>query len=166
PRARGDERPPGRAAEGSGGPTEHKTATGTACAPPSGKAGAEARPPRPRHGRRCRRKKRLAVARSPRFRLCVLAGVTWLALLLGTTPGHHAAAQLLNPSSENLPLQVQADSGIEWQQNEKVYIARGNAVATRGPASVRADTLIAHYREVKGSSAAASTGGNTEIYRV
>ena len=107
------------------------------------------------------------MARSPRFHLCVLAAVTWLALLLGTTPGHHAAAQLLNPSSENLPLQVQADSGIEWQQNEKLYIARGNAVATRGPASVRADTLIAHYREVKGSSsAAASTGGNTEIYRV
>ena len=106
------------------------------------------------------------MARSPRFHLCVLATVTWLALLLATTPGHHAAAQLLNPSSENLPLQVQADSGIEWQQNEKLYIARGNAVATRGPASVRADTLIAHYREVKGSSAAASTGGNTEIYRV
>src|SRR5207248_2938964 len=44
--------------------------------------------------------------------------------------------------------------------------ARGNAVATRGPASVRADTLIAHYREVKGGGAADNTGGNTEIYRV
>ena len=106
------------------------------------------------------------MARSQRFRLCVVAAVTGLLLLLGTTPGHHAAAQLLNPSADNLPLQVQADSGIEWQQNEKLYIARGNAVATRGPASVRADTLIAHYREVKGSGAAASTGGNTEIYRV
>src|SRR5947199_10710525 len=87
-----------------------------------------------------------------------------MSLLVVASPDHHAIAQLLNPSSENPPLQVQADSGIEWQQNEKLYIARGNAVATRGPASVRADTLIAHYREVKGSSAAASTGRNTEIY--
>jgi len=106
------------------------------------------------------------VTRSRCSRLCVVAAATGLLLLLGTTPGHDAAAQLLNPSGDNLPLQVQADSGIEWQQNEKLYIARGNAVATRGPAAVRADTLIAHYREVKGNAAAASTGGNTEIYRV
>jgi membrane fusion protein (multidrug efflux system) len=73
---------------------------------------------------------------------------------------------------------VQADSGIEWQQNDKLYIARGNAVATRGPAAVHADTLIAHYRDVKGggstgnvganasANAGGNTGGNTEIYRV
>ena len=107
------------------------------------------------------------------------AGVIGLTLLIAAVPGHRATAQLLNPSADNQPLQVQADSGIEWQQNEKLYIARGNAVATRGPASVRADTLIAHYREVKGSGGAnastntnantntdINTGGNTEIYRV
>jgi lipopolysaccharide export system protein LptA len=80
-------------------------------------------------------------------------------------PGHRPAAQLLSPSGENLPLQVQADSGIEWQQDAKAYIARGNAVATRGPTQVHADTLIARYRETKAGSGG-NAGGNTEIYRV
>ncbi|HEX6442499.1 MAG TPA: LptA/OstA family protein [Stellaceae bacterium] len=114
------------------------------------------------------------MARTRCHNLSALGGAISLALLIAAVPGHRAAAQLLNPSSDNQPLQVQADSGIEWQQNEKLYIARGNAVATRGPASVRADTLIAHYREVKGggpntnttTNTDINTGGNTEIYRV
>ncbi len=89
-----------------------------------------------------------------------------LSLLLTGMPLHRPSAQLLNPSAENLPLQVQADSGIEWQQDAKAYIARGNAVATRGPTQVHADTLIARYREVKGSGNSGNAGGNTEIYRV
>jgi lipopolysaccharide export system protein LptA len=89
-----------------------------------------------------------------------------LSLLLAGMPSHRPAAQLLNPSAENLPLQVQADSGIEWQQDAKAYIARGNAVATRGPTQVHADTLIARYREVKGGGNSGNAGGNTEIYRV
>jgi lipopolysaccharide export system protein LptA len=102
------------------------------------------------------------------------AVVLGLALLLASLPASRLAAQLLNAPNDNLPLQVQADSGIEWQQNNQLYIARGNAVATRGPSEVHADTLIAHYREVKGAPAAANSpdnsggnpGGNTEIYRV
>jgi lipopolysaccharide export system protein LptA len=98
---------------------------------------------------------------------CVsVSGFAAAILLLATIPGHRASAQLLNPSADNLPLEVQADSGIEWQQDQKLYVARGNAVATRGPASVRADTLIAHYREVKGSGTGGNASGNTEIYRV
>jgi lipopolysaccharide export system protein LptA len=89
-----------------------------------------------------------------------------LSLLLTGMPLHRPSAQLLNPSAENLPLQVQADSGIEWQQDAKAYIARGNAVATRGPTQVHADTLIARYREVKGGGNSGNAGGNTEIYRV
>jgi lipopolysaccharide export system protein LptA len=97
-----------------------------------------------------------------------------LAALLAALPAPRLAAQLLNAPNDNLPLQVQADSGIEWQQNNQLYIARGNAVATRGPSEVHADTLIAHYREIKGGASAApssgntagDTGGNTEIYRV
>ena len=92
--------------------------------------------------------------------------VLGLSLLLVGMPDHRLAAQLLNPSGENLPLQVQADSGIEWQQDAKAYIARGNAVATRGPTQVHADTLIARYREVKGGGNGGNAGGNTEIYRV
>jgi lipopolysaccharide export system protein LptA len=72
-----------------------------------------------------------------------------------------AANQPTGPTPDQ-PLQIQADSGIEWQQNAHLYIARGNAVATRGESTVHADTLIAHYRDAKGGNA----GGNTEIYRV
>src|SRR5579864_8706355 len=73
-----------------------------------------------------------------------------------------AAAQTPAPN-DNQPLQIQADSGIEWQQDQHLYIARGHAVATRGVTEVHADTLIAHYREAKGGG---NTGGNTEIYRL
>jgi lipopolysaccharide export system protein LptA len=80
------------------------------------------------------------------------------------------SAQIGAPNDDQ-PLQVQADSGIEWQQNAHLYIARGNAVATRGDSEVHADTLIAHYREVKNggnTSTGGNTnaGGNTEIYRI
>jgi len=98
-----------------------------------------------------------------------IAGIAILAALRLTS----ASAQLVAPG-DNSPLQIQADSGIEWQQNNQLYIARGNAVATRGPSEVHADTLIAHYREIKGGAAAApppgntaaDPGSNTEIYRV
>ena len=86
-----------------------------------------------------------------------------LALVLGGLSASPAAAQLPGGQADNgQPVQIQADSGIEWQQDQHLYIARGNAVATRGPSEVHADTLVAHYREAKNGN----TGGNTEIYRV
>jgi len=83
-------------------------------------------------------------------------------LLLSAVACSEAWAQAVAPG-DNLPVQIQSDSGIEWQQDAHLYIARGNAVASRGPSEVHADTLIAHYREAKGGG---NTGGNTEIYRV
>src|SRR5215472_10118606 len=73
-----------------------------------------------------------------------------------------AAAQGLNlgAASEDRPLAISATSGIEWQQDAQIYIARGNATAKRGTTEVDADTLTAHYRPSKGS------GGETEIYRL
>jgi lipopolysaccharide export system protein LptA len=56
------------------------------------------------------------------------------------------------------PIQVTADQGIEWQQTDKRFIARGNAKATQGDMNVSADELTAHYRETK--------TGATEVYRV
>jgi lipopolysaccharide export system protein LptA len=85
-----------------------------------------------------------------------------LALLLSAIALSGAGAQVTAPGA-NQPVQIQADSGIEWQQDAHLYIARGNAVATRGPGEIHADTLIAHYRDAKGGG---NTGGNTEIYRV
>jgi lipopolysaccharide export system protein LptA len=92
------------------------------------------------------------------------AGVTGigLALLICAIRLPAANAQTA-PPADNLPVQIQADSGIEWQQDQHLYVARGNAVAIRGPGEIHADTLIAHYREVKGGG---NTGANTEIYRV
>jgi lipopolysaccharide export system protein LptA len=52
---------------------------------------------------------------------------------------------------------ISAASGIEWQQDAKVYIARGHAMAMRGTTRVYADTLTARYRQGK---------GGTEIYRI
>jgi lipopolysaccharide export system protein LptA len=91
-----------------------------------------------------------------------MIGTAVLALTLGGLPPSRASAQVGAPSDSNQPIQIQADSGIEWQQDAHLYIARGNAVATRGAGEIHADTLIAHYREAKGGN----TGGNTEIYRV
>ena len=91
-----------------------------------------------------------------------IIGTAVLALTLGGLPPSRASAQVGAPSDSNQPIQIQADSGIEWQQDAHLYIARGNAVATRGAGEIHADTLIAHYREAKGGN----TGGNTEIYRV
>ncbi|HTZ36707.1 MAG TPA: LptA/OstA family protein [Stellaceae bacterium] len=85
-------------------------------------------------------------------------------LLAGLALAPGAANAQLGTTDNGLPINIQADNGIEWQQNQQLYIARGNAVATRGPASIKADTLIAHYREAKGT--ASNTGGNTEIYRI
>jgi lipopolysaccharide export system protein LptA len=56
------------------------------------------------------------------------------------------------------PLTIDADEGIEWQRDRQVYIARGNAVATRGNITVAADELVAHYRE--------DTAGETDIYQI
>jgi lipopolysaccharide export system protein LptA len=84
-------------------------------------------------------------------------------LLLAFSIAAPARAQL-GTADNTQPVNIQADNGIEWQQNQQIYIAHGNAVATRGPASIKADTLIAHYREAKPGDANAQ--GNTEIYRV
>jgi lipopolysaccharide export system protein LptA len=74
------------------------------------------------------------------------------------------------------PIGIEAQNGIEWQQNNHVYIARGNATATRGDGKVTADTLYAYYRVPTGAPLAATgsaakpdplTGGSsTQIYRI
>lgn len=45
------------------------------------------------------------------------------------------------------PVEVTADSSLEWHQEQKLYVARGNARATQGSLSVAADTLMARQRE-------------------
>jgi len=81
-----------------------------------------------------------------------------------------AAGLGLTSPDDHRPLDIEAEQGIEWQQNNQVYIARGNARASRGNATVYADTLIAHYRpappdRAKQAEPGALTG-STDIYRV
>jgi lipopolysaccharide export system protein LptA len=56
------------------------------------------------------------------------------------------------------PVEIDASEGVEWNQDQKVYIARGNARAARGDTSISADSLIAHYR--------GDATGRTDIYMV
>ena len=74
------------------------------------------------------------------------------------------------------PIDITARDGLEWRQNEKEVIARGDARAIRANVTVTADTLTAWYRK-KGATEAtqetpasglagdSSTEGN-EIYRL
>ncbi len=78
-----------------------------------------------------------------------------LALLAMAWNGHDARAQSLNIASggENGgPVDIFADDGIEWQQEQNVFIARGNAKAVRDSVEVDADVLKAYYRDNAGTS--------------
>src|SRR3984893_13782046 len=104
-------------------------------------------------------------------RALVLAGL----VCVGGLPRAVAQGLSLSGVSEDRPIEVSADQGIEGQQDAQVYIARGNAMAKRGATEVHADTLTAHYRPSKGTdgkgtdgkvSGEKETGGETEIYRL
>lgn len=47
--------------------------------------------------------------------------------------------------SGNKPIDISADNGIEWRKQDKVYIARGKALAVQGNQSVAGDTLTGYY---------------------
>lgn len=54
-------------------------------------------------------------------------------------PAENAAGQA--------PIEVTADNSLEWYQEQRLYLARGNARATQGELSISADTLMARQRE-------------------
>ena len=99
----------------------------------------------------------------------------WLAacaatLLLAPLP---VSAQLGTVDQDKgKPVQIEAEQGIEWQQNAQVYIARGHAKVSRGGVTINADTISAYYRPSSKSapkpaapSSEGALGGSTEIYR-
>jgi lipopolysaccharide export system protein LptA len=47
------------------------------------------------------------------------------------------------------PVQIESENGLEWHQNEQVYVAHGNVVVTRGDRKLQADTVFAYYRPVR-----------------
>lgn len=68
-------------------------------------------------------------------------------LILAAAP---AAAQTLPGGSGGQPTDINADQAIEWHQDVKAYVARGNASAKRGDTTLHGDVLTAYYREVAG----------------
>ena len=56
------------------------------------------------------------------------------------------------------PIHIEANEGIEWLSDEKVYIARGKATAKQNNFELKSDVIKAHYRETQTSE--------TEIYRL
>lgn len=120
---------------------------------------------------------------SPTLRLRALLGAALL--VLAAMP--EAGAQATKPPApapasthDEGTLEVTADRDLEWLQNEKAYVARGNAVAKRGTVTLMADTLIAYYRPLKTPATPVKEkeahpgavqqpgfdSGNTEIWRV
>src|SRR5579883_1558379 len=107
-----------------------------------------------------------AVARAPQALLATALGL----MVVNSV----ARAQQLDLSHGG-PISINASDGIEWRQQQREVIARGNARAVRGNVTVTADRLIAFYRPKNASAAQAQpaqslaneadTGGN-EIYRV
>jgi len=75
-----------------------------------------------------------------------------LAVLLGAVAVPALAQQQLQLGGGSGPSEIQADDALEWHQNEKTYVARGNAVYKRGDLTVKADLLTAYYRELPDKS--------------
>ncbi len=97
--------------------------------------------------------------RAPR-RFAIISAALVLALAAGGPAGMRPAAAQgagLLGSSEGA-VEINADQGIEWRRNDRLYIARGNASAARGDFTVFADVLTAHYR--------VRADDSNEIYRI
>lgn len=95
--------------------------------------------------------------------LCVIVAVLIASPVVapGDATGRAAAQGLgleLLSKDDDKPLEVYADEGIEWRQDDKTWIARGNARAVRGNVAVHADVLTARYRNLG--------KGKSEIWRI
>lgn len=89
--------------------------------------------------------------------VCVLFLVMGVMGVMGV-PAARALGLNFSGAGGNSPIDIEADNGIEWQQRSLMFIARGNARASRGNVTIRADQLRAYYRQIK--------GGGTEIWRL
>jgi lipopolysaccharide export system protein LptA len=93
------------------------------------------------------------------------AAVLWLTMA-STASAQNAG---LNFGSNDQPVEIFADQGIEWHQNESAYIAKGNARAVRADTTVYGQTLTAYYRKGDSNtpkSTNADDASGTQIYRV
>jgi len=81
------------------------------------------------------------------------------ALFAGLTASQASAQSLtFQPKNTDQPIVVDAENGIEVQQDTQKVIARGNARAVQGDVSIVGDQLIAEYRT--------NPDGSNEVFRV
>jgi len=80
----------------------------------------------------------------------LLVAAAALTALLALSPNNASAQGLPGMGSGGMPVEVNADQAIEWHQDVRAYVARGNASAKRGDTTLFADVLTAYYREVPG----------------
>ena len=59
-----------------------------------------------------------------------------------TTP---ALAQTANSTAAPLPITIEANDSLEWNQTDGTYIAKGNAYVEQGKANISASHIIANY---------------------
>lgn len=91
--------------------------------------------------------------------LKLLCRLAVLVLIGGYAAGSDSTrAEATASSSPPGAIEILADQGIEWRQEEKIVVARGNARAVRGDLTVEAQVLSARYRE--------RSDGSTEIWEV
>ena len=64
----------------------------------------------------------------------------------------------LRGGEDGLPIAIDASGGIEWNQEDNVFIAAGPATATQGDMVLNADELRAYYRD--------GANGGSEIFRL
>ena len=76
----------------------------------------------------------------------------WLTALL-------ALAGAATAYAAEVPIEITADGGLEWRRAEKVLVASGGVVLTRGAMKLEAESVSAWYREGK-------DGKDQEVYRI
>ncbi|MBI1326430.1 MAG: ostA-like family protein [Alphaproteobacteria bacterium] len=67
-------------------------------------------------------------------------------------------ALLFIAPAQAAPVEITADGALEWKQEQKQYIASGNAMAKQGDTTIKAETLTADYT--------ANDAGKTDITKV
>lgn len=77
---------------------------------------------------------------------------------MAVTSARAEASDPLDIGAAGMPIEIEAEQGIEWRRNENLYVARGNATARRGDLVVRADILTARYRK--------RASGGSEIWQI
>ena len=86
-----------------------------------------------------------------------IAGLFFSATFLLPSSGESQALNMASGAKDQ-PIEIIADNGIEWQQENEILIASGNAKASRGGVNVEAEVLRAYYKK--------KTGGGADLYRL